>query len=93
MYYICITNFIVMLNVRLDKETEKTLADYSDQNKLSKSSVVKEALAMYFTEKECNEMPFVLGEDLFGAASSGITNNSVSYKTKLKDKLASKHTH
>ncbi len=82
-----------MLNVRLDKETEKTLADYSKQKDVSKSAVVKEALAMYFTKQESNQLPFVLGEDLFGSASSEVANNSVSYKTKLKDKLATKHNH
>ena len=82
-----------MLNVRLDKETEKALKDYSDHKNCSKTDVVKEALAMYLTKEEHKQSPFFLGQILFGTASSGSTDNSTSYKSKLKDKLATKHTH
>ncbi len=82
-----------MLNVRLDKDTEKKLKDYSDMHNQSKSSVVKEALAHYFTKDEAAQSPFFLGSDLFGAAGSGDSQASVTYKSKLKQKLNEKHSH
>lgn len=82
-----------ILNVRLDEGTEKKLSDYSSQMNTTKSSVVKEALAMYFNKQESKQLPFALGHDLFGAASSGNTDSSTSYKSKLKEKLREKHAH
>jgi predicted DNA-binding protein len=82
-----------ILNVRLDEDTEKKLSEYSSQMNTTKSSVVKEALAMYFTKEESKQLPFALGQDLFGAASSGSSDTSTTYKSKLKDKLREKHTH
>lgn len=82
-----------MLNVRLNKETEKKLHEYSKQENLSKTEVVREALAMYFSKKEVDSTPFDLGEDLFGTAGSGDPKASVNYKNKLKEKLREKHAH
>ncbi|MFK7951545.1 MAG: hypothetical protein AB8B73_01765 [Ekhidna sp.] len=82
-----------ILNVRLDKETEKKLSDYSNQMDTTKSSVVKEALAMYFSKEDSKQQPFVLGQDLFGVASSGNIDTSSTYKLKLKNKLREKHAH
>jgi len=82
-----------MLNVRLNKELKKKLDNYSIENNSTKSSVVKEALAMYFTKKEIQQSPFELGSDLFGAAASGNANASTTYKKKLKEKLNEKHAH
>jgi len=94
---LCITfvlqNKFVMLNVRIDKELEKKLTDYSVENNSTKSFIVKEALAMYFTKKEIQESAFELGEDLFGAAGSGNTDASTTYKKALKEKLNDKHAH
>jgi len=82
-----------MLNVRLDNDTDKELKDHSKQKNVSKSSIVKEALAMYFTNEQYSKFPFQLGEDLFGAVGSGNTDASTSYKSKLKQKLHEKHSH
>ncbi|MEO9806266.1 MAG: hypothetical protein ABJF04_23605 [Reichenbachiella sp.] len=82
-----------MLNVRLDKDTEKTLKDYSEQNNMSKTDVVKEALAMYFTKEIAGKLPYSLGEDLFGADASGQSDRSTTYKSKLREKLHVKHSH
>ncbi len=82
-----------MLNVRLDKELEKKLKAYSVESSSSKSFIVKEALAMYFTKKEIRASAYDLGENLFGAAGSGNSNASTTYKKKLKQKLNEKHTH
>jgi len=82
-----------MLNVRLDKDLEKKLASYSVENNSTKSSIVKEALTMYFSKKEIQASAYELGANLFGAAGSGNTNASTTYKNQLKKKLNEKHTH
>ncbi|WP_420582252.1 hypothetical protein [Reichenbachiella sp.] len=82
-----------MLNVRLDKDTEKTLKDYSELNNMSKTDVVKEALAQYFSKEQMAKQPFDLGEDLFGTGESGETDRSSTYKSKLREKLHEKHSH
>ena len=82
-----------MLNVRLDESTNRKLSEYSKHQNTSKSSIVKEALAMYFNKEQSKQLPYSLGRDLFGIAKSGNEDNSVAYKSKLKTKLREKHTH
>ena len=82
-----------MLNVRLDEASVERLKAYSEQMNTTKSSIVKEALAMYFSNKESKSYPFALGKDLFGTEGSGDTNASSNYKARLKQKLREKHTH
>ncbi|MEQ8241010.1 MAG: CopG family transcriptional regulator [Cyclobacteriaceae bacterium] len=81
-----------MLNVRLDAEQEKQLKKYIEQHNVSKTSVVKEALELYFAKEDLKQSPYELGNDLFGAASSHEGDLSTSYKRKLKDKLVAKHS-
>ena len=81
-----------MLNVRLNNELDKKLAEYSQENEMSKSAVVKEALAMYFTAEQASQSPYDLGADLFGSDSSGRADASSTFKTKLKNKLRAKHS-
>ena len=82
-----------MLNVRLDEDTEKALKAHSLDKAVSKSSIVKEALAMYFTNEKFLESPYKLGVDLFGADGSGQSDASSAYKSKLKKKLNEKYSH
>ncbi|UII26374.1 ribbon-helix-helix domain-containing protein [Fulvivirga maritima] len=82
-----------MINVRVNKELEEKLNQYSQQKNLSKSSIVKEALAQYFKKEEMNQTPYELGSDLFGIEGSGNANASSGYKKALKQKLNEKHTH
>lgn len=82
-----------MLNVRLNKEEEENLHRYCDLNKVSKTQVVKEALATYFTRSKSEESVYELGEGLFGTVGSGDSDRSSTYKSKLKQKLREKHTH
>ena len=82
-----------MLNVRLNEELEKKLKQYSIDEGLPKSQIVKEALSQYFSAKEQARNPFTLGEDLFGLEGSGNKEASTSYKQDLKQKLREKHTH
>ncbi len=72
---------------------EKKLNSYSQQNNLPKSTIVKEALAMYFKKEESAQSAYELGSDLFGSGASGNTDGSTSYKSKLKQKIGEKHSH
>lgn len=92
MYYICITIGEGMLNVRLSDEEKKALEQYCIETGLSKSSVVKEALAIYMTQKKTSKTSFESGADLFGAEGSGSSNRSTEYKKLLKKKLNAKHS-
>lgn len=80
-----------MLNVRITEETERELMRYCLDEGVSKSTVVKEALLIYFSQKRKARNAFELGADLFGQEGSGSKNLSVSYKKKLKEKLHAKH--
>ena len=80
-----------MLNVRLSEETEKELIRFCEDEGLSKSTVVKEALVAYLAQKRKTKDAFEAGADLFGQEGSGISDQSVSYKKKLKEKLHAKH--
>ena len=94
MYYICNTNKpIAMLTIRLTKDTEKQLTQYCEDEGLTKSAVVKEALALYLSQKRKGKSAYEAGMDLFGQEGSGFSDLSVSYKQKLKDNLNAKHPH
>ncbi len=82
-----------MLNIRLSKEAEKELVQYCEDEGLTKSAVVKEALALYLAQKRKETSAYEAGKDLFGQEGSGRSDHSVSYKHKLKDKLRGKHAH
>lgn len=82
-----------MINVRLDKKTENVVKEYATTHDVSKTMIVKEALAMYFSKKELAQNPFELGKDLFGTQSIGQSDLSQSYKSRLKDKLRAKYSH
>ncbi len=80
-----------MLNVRISEEEETELTRYCEEQGLSKSLVVKEALAMYLAQKRKAKSSYAAGFDLFGLEGSGSKDRSTSYKRKLKNKLHVKH--
>ena len=80
-----------MLTVRLSSIVEEALAKYSLRKGISKSQVVKEALEMYFTQERSTTSPYEAGLDLFGREGSGIKDNSVKYKERIKNKIREKH--
>jgi hypothetical protein len=95
-FILCITfvlHFLIMLNVRLNKDLEKKLADYSERMQQTKSEVVKEALVAYLNKSTTEQTPYELGMDLFGQSGSGKVDGSSTYKSRLKDKLNEKHAH
>lgn len=82
-----------MLTVRINKEIEKKLDNYSQQKNLSKSAIVKEALIAYLTKAQLSDSPYELGQDLFGQDGSGNSSASTTYKSKLKKRIHEKHSH
>ena len=80
-----------MLTVRLPAQVEKELNDFCKQKRLSKSQVVKEALAMYIKNDPAALNPYELGADLFGQEGSGQADSSTTYKKRLKKALDEKY--
>ena len=80
-----------MLNVRISEDTEKELAQYCQDQGISKSAVLKEALMAYLAQKRKTKNAFDAGADLFGQEGSGSKVLSATYKKKLKEKLHAKH--
>ncbi|WP_114750141.1 ribbon-helix-helix protein, CopG family [Pleomorphovibrio marinus] len=82
-----------MLNVRLDKEMEKRLKEISRVKSMTKSDIVKEALAEYLTKEQLTQSAYELGKDLFGAEEGGLKKASSQFKQMLKERLYGKHPH
>ena len=55
-----------MLTVRLPAQAEQELSNFCEQRQLTKSQVVKEALALYLQQHTVPSSPYELGADLFG---------------------------
>lgn len=92
-YYICDTKYKAMLTVRLDEKLEQMLMQLSQNKGLSKSEIVKAALTMYFKKESTDLSPYELGADLFGQEGGSVNDDSLHYKSRLKQKLNEKHTH
>jgi hypothetical protein len=84
-----------MISVRLNQNLEQELTQYSKRKQVTKTDVIREALAHYFntTNKEEKATPYELGADLFGNYGSGKRDLSTTYKEKLKEKIDAKNTH
>jgi predicted DNA-binding protein len=82
-----------MLNVRLDEEMEARLSRLSKEKSITKSEIVKSALADYLNKQQNTRSAYDLGKDLFGVASGGSKDGSSNYKQKLKAKLNGKNPH
>ncbi|MCU0388978.1 MAG: ribbon-helix-helix domain-containing protein [Chitinophagaceae bacterium] len=82
-----------MLNVRLDEEMEARLSKLSIEKSVTKSEIVKSALADYLDKQQHTRSAYDLGKDLFGVASGGSKEDSSNYKQKLKAKLHAKNSH
>jgi hypothetical protein len=79
-----------MLNVRISKELEEALEILSREKNITKTEIVKEALAEYL--KEQNSRPYDTGKDLFGCDEREDTTGSVDYKNNIRRHLHEKHT-
>uniref|UniRef100_UPI00404809C4 ribbon-helix-helix protein, CopG family n=1 Tax=Aliarcobacter sp. TaxID=2321116 RepID=UPI00404809C4 len=85
-----------MLSIRLDENTKNQLNFLAQQKHISKSKIIKDALAYYFDmiKNESKEKTsYELGSELFGKYSSGRDDLSTTYKQKIKDKINAKNNH
>ncbi len=82
-----------MLTIRLSEDTDKQLARYCEDEGITKSAVVKEAIALYLSQKRRSKSAYDAGVDLFGLEGSSSSDLSVSYKQKLKNELRAKNAH
>jgi Arc/MetJ-type ribon-helix-helix transcriptional regulator len=82
-----------MISFRLPENMEDKLNKISEQSKLSKSHIIKEALKEYLVNMEEKLSPYETGKDFFGKYGSGDGNLSTTYKNKIKEKINEKSSY
>jgi hypothetical protein len=80
-----------MTTARLPDELEKRLEAASRVRHVSKSDMVKEALVQYLDLVEDEKGSYQLGLPYFGKYGSGGGDLSVTYKTRMKEKIGAKY--
>ncbi len=83
---------LYMLALRLPFELEQKLEEVSLQKKTTKSELLRNALEEYLKKFEDTNSAYELGSEFFGKYGSGVSDNSVNYKKKLKERLNAKHS-
>jgi predicted DNA-binding protein len=73
---------------RLPADTRNKLLVLSRIKGKTKSDIIKESLEMYYEHEETEIDSFTLGEPCFGRYGSGESDRAVSYKERIKKKLA-----
>jgi predicted transcriptional regulator len=81
-----------MLALRLPFELEQKLEEVSLQKKTTKSELLRNALEEYLKQFDDTNSAYELGAEFFGKYGSGVSDNSVNYKKKLKERLNAKHS-
>lgn len=81
-----------MKSVRLPKELEEQLEALSSKMDKSHSVIIREALVEYIAKEKSHSKPFETGKELFGKYSSGDGDRSVTYKSRIKEKIRDKHS-
>ena len=81
-----------MISLGLSDDLVEKLNQIAQNEKISKSEIVKMALVLYFDDYQKKHSAYDLGADLFGKYGSENGNLSQNYKQILKDKLREKHT-
>ena len=81
-----------MRSVRLPEEIEKELKSLSEQKKVSRSNIIKEALVEYISREKQYNRPYDTGKQYFGKRGSGEKYKSVSYKSRIKGKIREKQS-
>lgn len=79
------------ISIRLGDQLEHRLNAVSRRLRVNKSEVVKRSLEAYLDQLEPGRNAYQLGEDLFGADASMISDVSANHKALLKKKLRAKH--
>lgn len=80
-----------MLTVRLPEDLERELDIMSEQQRITKSEIVKEAIIEYI--KVNGKTPYESGKDLFGCDDSNIADGSGTYKQNNRRRIHEKHSH
>ena len=81
-----------MTSIRLSDKLKHKLDKIAEQKHTSKSEIIRTALKKYLEENSNEGNPYKVGENLFGKYGSGQSDNSVNYKSKLKDKVRDKYS-
>lgn len=81
-----------MKSVRLPKELEEQLEALSSKTDKSHSVIIREALVEYIEKEKSHSKPFETGKEFFGKHGSGDGDRSVTYKTRIKEKVREKHS-
>lgn len=81
-----------MKSVRLPKELEEELDALSSATNKSHSFIIREALVEYIAKEKSHRRPFETGKELFGKHGSGDGDRSVTYKSRIEEKIHGKHT-
>jgi metal-responsive CopG/Arc/MetJ family transcriptional regulator len=76
-----------MRSVRLSDKLETELDRLSNQKNVSRSSIIKEALVEYIAHQKKESTPYEKGKEYFGKYKSSDDDRSVTYKTRIKEKL------
>ena len=79
-----------MTTVRLPLELEQRLEILAREKHKSKTDLIREALEKFFFLEDSEKDSYELGEKYFGKFGSGDGSLSVSYKSKIKDKINAK---
>jgi hypothetical protein len=82
-----------MISFRLPENMENKLNKISQESRLSKSFIIKEALNEYFINIERKLSPYETGKEFFGRYGSGNGTLSTTYKRKIKEKINEKKSH
>jgi len=80
----------VITTARLPVSTRNKLLALSRVKNKTKSEIIIESLEFYYTQEEGDLDSYTLGESFFGKYGSGESDRAVTYKQRIKEKLANK---
>ncbi|HNI95654.1 MAG TPA: transcriptional regulator [Leptospiraceae bacterium] len=81
-----------MFALRLPRILESRLEEISRLEKKSKSEVLRHALEAYLEAYNAKTSVYESGKEFFGKYGSGVSDNSVNYKKKLKESIRAKRS-
>lgn len=81
-----------MTTIRLNDDLNNKLITLQDIENVTKTEIIKRAIAEYYEHHVAEKTPYELGFDLFGRFGDA-EDLSTSYKSRLKRKLHDKHAH
>jgi predicted transcriptional regulator len=81
-----------MLALRLPSITEDRLEEICRSENKTKSELLRDAIELYFEAYRKKTSAYELGKEFFGKYGSGVKDNSVNYKRKLKEKWNAKRS-